>query len=79
MKKIVLFSVIISGLALISCKKDHLCACTTTTTASGNTSTVSYDTTLTDLSQSDAETRCNSLESSGSFGGYSWDTNCELK
>lgn len=79
MKKIIIFSVVIAGLAMASCKKDYLCACNSTTTSSSGTVTGSTDTTFTNASKSEAETKCNSLESNGNFGGFSWETTCELK
>lgn len=79
MKKAIIFSMVLTAFAVVSCKKDYICGCTTTTTSGSGTVTGSGDTTFTDITKSDAETKCNSFESSGSFGGYSWDTDCELK
>lgn len=78
MKKIVILSVIIAT-AFVSCKKDYLCSCSVSTTSpSGNTSDIS-DTTFANASKSEAKSKCNSLDSAGSNGGFTWNTECEIK
>ncbi len=80
MKKGLLFlgSALVISLSLMSCKKDWVCSCTTTTTGMVN-GTFTEDSTLVDLKKNDAETKCSSFESSGSVFGNTWDTNCALK
>lgn len=80
MKKGFLFlgSALVISLSLMSCKKDWVCSCTTTTTGAIN-GTFNADTTLVDLKKNDAESKCSSFESSGSVMGYTWDSNCALK
>ena len=79
MKKVLILSMIIGGVALVSCKKDYNCSCTSTSTSGGNTATVTTDTTLADMKKADAEAKCNSWDASGSIGGSSWSNECELK
>lgn len=78
-KKLMIFGAfaLLSAL-VVSCKKDRTCSCTTVTTGTIN-ATVTGDTTFVDVSKKDAESKCSSLESSGSVMGQTWDTTCELK
>ena len=78
MKKLLILSVVAVGFAITACKKDRTCTCTTTTSGTFNF-TVSGDTVFKDMSKSDAEAACDGLESSGSSGGESYETTCELK
>ena len=73
MKKFIIAAVVIAGIsAFTSCKKDWTCSCTAT--ASGFT--ISYDTTLTDMKKSDAESTCSGYNFNyGSLGSQT----CELK
>jgi hypothetical protein len=57
MKKLFVFGIIASGLALASCKKDHTCTCDADVLGF----TVSYDTVLTDMSKSDAKAACEGM------------------
>lgn len=73
MKKMILAVAVIGGITMLaSCKKDYVCSC------SGTVFGVSYsgaDTTLTDMTKKDAETKCSSFD----FSVGSDSQTCELK
>lgn len=57
MKKMMLAVVVFAGVAaLTSCKKDYSCEC------NGVGVVFSYDTTFTDVTKKDAESKCNDLD-----------------
>ena len=65
-KKLVISLVSLSVLALVSCKKNYTCECTT----NGSTSSVTYKET-----KKNAEKACDALNAQGSASG----TTCKLK
>ena len=72
MKKSILLVVAVAGLALVSCKKEYHCECTTTD-SSGTIPTVSTETIIKDT-KSKAEEACHGLDQS--VGTLS--TECEI-
>ena len=74
MKKLIIVVLVAGGFsALTSCKKDHTCSC------SGKILGIEYsgaDTTLTDMTKSDAEAACNEFNFSLGADNYQ---DCELK
>lgn len=77
MKKVILVATI-GVLALISCKKDYTCSCTVTSTGLVNF-TVVNDTIYQDVSKSDAENKCATMNSSASGFGTTVTSVCEIK
>lgn len=77
-KNLMIFSAFALLTALtVSCKKDRTCTCSST--YSGIiTGTFTADTTFMDVSKKDADSKCSSLQSSGSVLGQTWETTCEL-
>ncbi|MFN5182985.1 MAG: hypothetical protein ACK5D5_08165 [Bacteroidota bacterium] len=77
MKKITILGIGLFTLALISCKKDYTCECTTTQSGGSYT----YSTTLVEVSKSAAKANCVSTKEHYNDGvaitGYS--TTCNLK
>ena len=81
MKKIMLSAVTLIALStsITSCKKDYICACSKTYTSGSGSTTNDYSKyTYTDT-RTNAESRCNANNASGSdfFGNYS--INCQIK
>jgi hypothetical protein len=74
MKK-VLFIVAISGLALVSCKKDYTCECTST--GGGVSTTVSANTGK--MKKSDAETKCKEGNKEYDLLGEKYTVACKIK
>lgn len=84
MKKFTLMAVALVAISLASCKKDHVCECTTTyTDSSGDVSTDPIDnTTYRDIKKSDAKSHCqkSTYVNVGSNGGTSTSvSDCKLK
>ena len=79
MKKGLIIVAALGLLAVVSCSKDRTCTCTTTTTALGQTSTVTTDTILADMSKADAKSTCDGFDTTGDVFGVQWDSQCELK
>ena len=77
MKKVILV-VLLSMLALASCKKDRNCTCTETATGVISGSVMS-DTTFTKVSKKEAETKCTALNESFSVTGQDYSKVCNLK
>ena len=78
MKKITLLAVAFVALTAVSCKKDRICTCTTTST--GGTTT--QKTTMYEVKKSDARENCigYQTETTSSAGTSTGDkTTCELK
>jgi len=74
MKKVVLGVAALSFLALVSCKKDYTCECTSTGSGFSGSSSVTINDT-----KKNAEEACEASASSASAGGSSVTTTCELK
>ncbi len=81
MKKMMIMVVVVGGLtAFTACKKDHNCSCTTDSTVTGfATVSVTWDTTLVDMTKGDAKTTCTGLDYSVNTGGSSVTQTCALK
>jgi len=77
MKKVVLVAAV-AMLSLASCKKDHTCVCTVSTTTNGTTTTLSNETTLKDMSTSDAKKSCN-ISAEVTIGNTVQKNECSLK
>lgn len=76
MKKIILPIAAIALLSFASCKKDHTCTCTNTSTAPGYvTNTDTY--TITEARKGDARVNC--LSTSNVSNTYTYTSTCELK
>ncbi len=81
MKKVILLCTVLLGIvAISSCKKDRICECTVESTGF-LTLTLTVDTTFTDISKGDAETKCSALNSSVEDPefGLNVETTCELE
>jgi len=76
MKKIILFVAVVSAISFTSCKKDHTCTCTTTSTAPGSVSTTSV-TTINDAKKGDAKRAC--VKTTTVYNGVTTTNDCELK
>ena len=70
----------IGAIALISCKKDRVCECTSTSTAPGTGSSVNT-TTILDVSKGTAQANCMSTQSTYTVNGTSVTntSTCKLK
>lgn len=80
MKKIFLLATVASAFAFASCKKDHVCSCTFTSTAPGSTaSTTEY--TILDAKKGDAKKACVKTTRDWTAGGqtYTQTSDCKLK
>ena len=79
MKKGLMIIAAVGLLAAVSCKKDHTCTCTVTSTGSilGDF-TVSADTVYSDMKKSDAEAACNTGDYSATALGITNTSECEL-
>lgn len=75
MKKGLIIVAALGLLAVVSCKKDHTCACT----FSSDNLTITVDTTFADMKKKDAAVECDKGDASGNLGGSSFTTECELK
>jgi hypothetical protein len=80
MKKLTILSVAALALAFASCKKDHTCECTTTSTAPGSTATTS-EYTIVKAKKGDAKKACVKTSNDNTFGGTTYTTtrDCKLK
>lgn len=79
MKKVVVAVIALSGLALVSCKKDYSCECRKIhTDDDGNTVTSSDGTYTFKDSRARAEDRCNDLEGSGTDILGSYTRECDI-
>lgn len=80
MKKIFLLATVATAFAFASCKKDHVCSCTNTSTVPGSTSTTS-EVTIVDAKKGDAKKRCVKTTRDFTAGGntYTSTSDCKLK
>ena len=81
MKKFALF--VIAGIALMSCKKDYVCSCKSTSSVPGyGTADSSFTIDIPKSKKKDAEAKCKGNESSvtGSYMGisFSYTTTCSI-
>lgn len=82
MKKVILFSAVVSAFSFASCKKDRVCTCTTTYTSGGQTTTGDPDiVTYNKAKKGAAMSHCLSATSSGDNFGvpYTATRTCSLK
>lgn len=79
MKKILIIASV-AGLAMVSCKKDYVCECTTTSTAPGSTSYTDKST-MVGVSKKTAKANCFKYSSEETSGGVTYvnTTDCKLK
>jgi len=74
MKKVLLFVAVVAAISFVSCKKDRVCTCTTTTGGvSGTADVVTYTKSL----KKDARLMC--MSESGTSGGVAYTKTCTLK
>ncbi|MCE9540251.1 MAG: hypothetical protein K8R85_13695 [Bacteroidetes bacterium] len=80
MKKLFICVAVVSAFSFASCKKDHTCTCTTTSTVPGSTANTDVYTII-DSKKGDAKKRCIDNTSTFTFGGVSYTSTstCELK
>ena len=80
MKKLLLSVAVISAFSFASCKKDHTCTCTTTSTFPGSTTDTDVYT-IVDSKKGDAKKMCIDNTRTWSSGGVSYTntSTCELK
>jgi hypothetical protein len=80
MKKGLIIVAALGLLAVVSCKKDHTCNCTFTSSggAFGDLS-ISADTVYTDMKKKDAITACDLNDASYNDGSENTTVECELK
>lgn len=80
MKKIFLLATVATALSFASCKKDHVCSCTQTSTAPGST-TSTFEVTILDAKKGDVKKRCVKTTNDWTTGGqtYTSTTDCKLK
>ena len=76
MKKLIFPIAAIALLSFASCKKDHTCTCTETSTAQGSTPET-YTYTINDAKKGDARVNC--LSTSRVSNGVTYTSTCELK
>lgn len=76
MKKTFLFLIVVMALATTSCKKDHVCSCTDTSTEPGYVAST-YDVTIKEARKGDAKNAC--VKTTSTFGGYTYTSDCKLK
>ncbi|HXU25718.1 MAG TPA: hypothetical protein VN698_00695 [Bacteroidia bacterium] len=67
------------GASMTSCKKDYTCNCSKTYTSGNGSSTTNYSVYTYKDSQTNANSRCNANETSGSDIGGNYSINCEIK
>ena len=77
MKKILLVAAV-AGLAMVSCKKEYTCECTSTTNASGTTMSVTASTTIKDTKKNATEA-CEAGTKDNSVGGVTAKVECKIK
>jgi len=79
MKKALLIAAV-AGLAMVSCKKDYTCECTSTSTVPGSTSSTSKRT-LVEVSKATAKSQCLKTSWDETSGGttYTFTNDCKLK
>lgn len=79
MKKVILFSAVIAAFSFASCKKDHVCTCTTVYNPGANSYT--EVTTYTKSKKGDAMSHCLSATGTQEIGGttYTSTRTCDLK
>jgi hypothetical protein len=75
MKKGLIIVAALGLLAVVSCKKDHTCACT----VSADGLSITVDTTFADMKKKDAVAECDKGDATLTVGGDTWTTECELK
>lgn len=80
MKKGIIIVTVLGLLAIVSCKKDHTCSCTITSTGSlfGDI-TITADTIYTDMKKKDAAAACDTGDASYNDGTENTTIECELK
>ena len=80
MKKLFICVAVISAFSFASCKKDHTCTCTSTSTIPGSTANTQV-TTIIDAKKGDAKKMCIDRTSTYTSGGVSYTSTftCELK
>ena len=76
MKKIFLSLTVVMAIAATSCKKDHVCTCTETSTEPG-TSALTYDITIKEARKGDAKNAC--IKETRTSGGFTYTSDCKLK
>ena len=77
MKKILLLSLgVLFFAGLVSCKKDHTCACTTTTAGAG---TIESEIQIKDQTKKKAKDACDAMSTTTTMAGVSITTSCKLK
>ncbi len=76
MKKIFLYLVVGVALTATSCKKDHVCSCTDTSTEPGSAA-VTYDITIKEAKKADAANKC--VKTTYTGGGFTYTSDCKLK
>ena len=76
MKKIFLFLIVGAAFATTSCKKDHVCSCTETSTEPGSAA-VTYDVTNKEAKKADAANAC--VKRTYTDGGFTYTSDCKLK
>lgn len=80
MKKGIIIIAALGLFAAVSCKKDHTCSCTITSSGSlFGDFTITADTVYTDMKKSDAATACDTGDASYSDGSSTTTSECELK
>jgi hypothetical protein len=82
MKKVILFVAVVSAFSFASCKKDHVCTCTTVYVSGGQTTTSDPQVvTYTKSKKGDAMSHCLNATASGTqFGAsYTETRTCTLK
>ena len=81
MKKTILLAGLLFtiGTSMVSCKKDYVCKCSKTyTTGTGSSTSDFSDYTYKD-SRTNAESRCNANEKTGSDIGGDYSINCQIQ
>lgn len=76
MKKTILFLFVAVGLFATSCKKDHVCSCTDTSTEPGSAA-FTYDITIKEAKKADAANKC--VKTTYTDGGFTYTSDCKLK
>ena len=76
MKKILLSLTVVLAFATASCKKDHVCSCTETSTEPGSTA-FTYEETIKEARKSDAKNSC--VKKTYTSGGFTYTQDCKLK
>ncbi|MBI2720568.1 MAG: hypothetical protein HYX39_00180 [Bacteroidetes bacterium] len=80
MKKILLVAAV-AGLTMVSCKKDRVCSCTTTSTLGSVSSSSTNDYTIVKESKHISKMACASKKSTQTDNGvtYTYESSCKLK